>query len=417
VRGWADALQRHGTITLAQALQPAIRYAERGFPVSSRLHIDIDQSKRKLAADPELARIFLPNGEAPAVGTLLKQPELGRTLRAIATSGPDVIYKGAIARQIVQFMEKEGGLVTAADLAAHRSTWEKPISSTYHGNHVVAFPPNTQGVTLLEQLNLAELSDLKASGRNSVEYIHSLVEGAKLAYADRDKFVADPKFSEVPVERLISKEYAADLARRLRDMLKANDADANANRDGTGDTVFLGVVDKDGNAVSMIQSLFAAFGSGRMVPGTGITLHNRGNLFELDPTHANVIAPGKRPFHTLCPAMVLNPDRSLLMVVGTPGGDGQPQTLTQVITNITQFGLTPQQAVEAPRFRWYGRERVGVEPGIAADVRDALTKRGHQVTLQEPSEEFGGAQVILVTPTGGRVAGADPRREAYAIAW
>ena len=167
----------------------------------------------------------------------------------------------------------------------------------------------------------------------------------------------------------------------------------------------------------MIQSLFAAFGSGRMVPGTGITLHNRGSLFELDTTHANIVAPGKRPYHTLCPAMVLNPDRSLRMVVGTPGGDGQPQTLTQVITNIMQFGLTPQQAVEAPRFRWYGRERVGVEPGIAADVRDALTRRGHQVTVQEPSEEFGGAQVILVTPSGGRIAGADPRREAYAIAW
>ena len=417
VRAWADALQRHGTITLSQALQPAIRYAERGFPVSPRLHIDINEAKRKLSADPELARIFLPNGEAPAVGSLLKQPELGRTLRAIATSGPDVLYKGTIAKQIAAFMDREGGLVTAADLAKHRSGWEKPISSTYLGNHVIAFPPNTQGVTLLESLNLAELGDLKASGRNSVDYIHTLVEGSKLAYADRDKFIADPKFSEVPVERLISKEYAADLARRLRDKLKANDANANANRDGTGDTVFLGVVDKDGNAVSMIQSLFASFGSGRMVPGTGITLHNRGNLFELDPTHANVVAPGKRPFHTLCPAMVLNPDRSLKMIVGTPGGDGQPQTLTQVITNITQFGLTPQQAVEAPRFRWYGRERVGVEPGISAEVRDALTKRGHQVTLQEPSEEFGGAQVILVTPTGGRVAGADPRREAYAIAW
>jgi gamma-glutamyltranspeptidase / glutathione hydrolase len=417
VRAWADALQRHGTITLSQALQPAIRYAERGFPVSPRLHADITESKRKLTADPELARIFLPDGEAPPVGSMLKQPELGRTLRAIAASGPDALYKGALARQIAQFMEREGGLVTASDLAAHRSTWDKPISSTYLDHPVIAFPPNTQGVTLLEQLNLAELGELKAAGRNSVDYIHTLVEGAKLAYADRDKYVADPKFAEVPVERLISKEYAADLARRLRDKLKANDGGSRSNRDGNGDTIYLGVVDKDGNAVSMIQSLFAAFGSGRMVPGTGITLHNRGSLFELDTTHANIVAPGKRPYHTLCPAMVLNPDRSLRMVVGTPGGDGQPQTLTQVITNIMQFGLTPQQAVEAPRFRWYGRERVGVEPGIAADVRDALTRRGHQVTVQEPSEEFGGAQVILVTPSGGRMAGADPRREAYAIAW
>lgn len=416
-RAWADALQKYGTITLAQALQPAIRYAERGFPVSPRLHADITASARKISRDPELARIFLPNGEAPAVGSLLKQPELARTLRAIAASGPDVIYKGAIAKQIAQFMDREGGLLTADDLAKHHSTWEKPISTTYLDHPVIAFPPNTQGVTLLEQLNVAELFDLEAMGRNSTGYIHTLVESAKLAYADRDKYVADPAFSEVPVERLISKEYAADLARRLRDELKATDASSNANRDGSGDTVFLGVVDKDGNAVSMIQSLFAAFGSGRMVPGTGITLQNRGSLFELDPAHPNVIAPGKRPFHTLCPAMVLRPDKSLMMVVGTPGGDGQTQTLVQVITNVMQFGLTPQQAVEAPRWRWYGRERLGVEPGIPADVREALTKLGHQVVVQEPSEEFGGAQVILLTPSGGRVAGADPRREAYAIAW
>jgi len=417
VRAWADALQKYGTITLSQALQPAIRYAERGFPVSPRLNADITESKKKVAADPELARIFLPNGEAPPIGSLLKQPELARTLRSIAASGPDFVYKGALAKQIAQFMEKEGGLITAADLAAHHSTWEKPIRSTYMGNPVIAFPPNTQGVTLLEALNIAEASDLKPMGRNSVDYIHAIVEGAKLAYADRDQYVADPAFVKVPVDRLISKDYAADLARRLRDKLKANDGSSNADRDGTGDTVFLGVVDKNGNAVSMIQSLFAAFGSGRMVPGTGVTLHNRGSLYVLDTTHAQVIAPGKRPFHTLCPAMVLRPDGSLFMVVGTPGGDGQPQTLVQVITNIVQFGLTPQQAVEGPRFRWYGRERLGVEPGIPADVRDALSKRGHQVQVQEPSEEFGGAQVILVTPSGGRIAGADPRREAYAIAW
>jgi gamma-glutamyltranspeptidase/glutathione hydrolase len=417
VAGWSDALARYGTITLAQALQPAIRYAERGFPVSPRLNADINESKRKVAADPELARIFLPNGEAPPIGSLLTQPELARTLRAIAASGPDYVYKGALARAIAQFMAKEGGLVTAQDLAKHRSTWEKPISSTYLGNHVIAFPPNTQGVTLLEALNIAEASELKPMGRNSADYIHALVEGAKLAYADRDKYVADPAFVQVPVEKLISKDYAADLARRLRDKLKANDGSSNADRDGTGDTIFLGVVDKNGNAVSMIQSLFAAFGSGRMVPGTGVTLHNRGSLYVLDTTHAQVIAPGKRPFHTLCPAMVLRPDRSLLMVVGTPGGDGQPQTLVQVITNVLQFGLTPQQAVEAARFRWYGRARLGVEPGIPAEVRDALSKRGHEVRVQEPSEEFGGAQVILVTPTGARIAGADPRREAYAIAW
>jgi gamma-glutamyltranspeptidase/glutathione hydrolase len=176
------------------------------------------------------------------------------------------------------------------------------------------------------------------------------------------------------------------------------------------------VVDREGNAVSWIQSNFAAFGSGRMVPGTGIILHNRGNLFSLDAAHPNVVAPGKRPYHTLSPAMVLNADRSLAMVLGTPGGDGQTQTITQVLNNMLLFGMTPQQAVEAPRWRSYGR-RVGVEPGIGAASRDSLTGRGHNVTLQEPSAEFGGAQVIWVLPTGARMVGSDFRREAYGIAW
>jgi gamma-glutamyltranspeptidase/glutathione hydrolase len=416
VRAWADALQKYGTITLSQALQPAIRYAERGFPVSPRLNADINTSKKKVAADPELARIFLPNGEAPPVGSLLKQPELAKTLRAIAASGPDVIYKGAIAKQIAAFMDREGGLLTADDLAKHRSTWEKPISTTYLNHPVLAFPPNTQGVTLLESLNLAELADLKPMGRNSADYIHMLVEGAKLAYADRDKYIADPAFSEVPVERLISKEYAADLARRLRDKLKANDASSNANRDGTGDTVFLGVVDKDGNAVSWIQSNFAAFGSGKAVPGTGIILQNRGSLYSLDPSHPNIVAPGKRPYHTLSPAMVLNADGSLAMVLGTPGGDGQTQTILQVLNNLLLFGMTPQQAVEAPRWRSYGR-RVGIEPGVTSAVRDSLVARGHVVNIQPASAEFGGAQVIRLMPSGARMVGSDFRREAYGIAW
>jgi gamma-glutamyltranspeptidase/glutathione hydrolase len=414
-RGWEDVLKKFGTITLEQALQPAIRYARDGFPVSNRLSSDINEELKKVSADPELARTFLVNGEAPKPGTILKQTDLSHTLSLIATQGADVVYKGEIAQKIAAFMEKEGGLVTITDLAKHKSEWTTPIEATFHNYHVLAFPPNTQGLTLLEQLNLAELADMKTMGHNSVDYIHTLVEGSKLAYADRDKYVADPAFATVPVERLISKEYAKELRKRLTSTTASSGA-YDPSRDGNGDTVYLCVVDKDGNAVSWIQSLFAAFGSGRMVPGTGITLHNRGSLYSLDPTHPNIVAPGKRPYHTLSPAMVLNPDRTLHMIVGTPGGDGQTQTITQVIHNVMIFGMTPQQAVEAPRWRSYGT-RLGVEPGIAEAVRAGLSKRGHTVVVQEPSAEFGGIQAILILPNGSRMVGSDFRREAYGIAW
>ena len=416
VRGWADALERFGTITLAQALAPAIRYAENGFPVSTRLSLDIAEERAKLARDTAMARVFLVDGRAPEPGTLLRQPELAGTLRAIAAGGADAFYGGATARAIADFMTREQGLVTLEDLRAHRSTWESPIETTYQGLRILAFPPNTQGVAVLEQLNIGELFELKTMGFNSADYIHTLVGASRLAYEDRDAHVADPKFADVPVARLISKEYARERAKLLsRGPYRPQLEEA---RDGTGDTVFLCVVDREGNAVSMIQSLFASFGSGRMVPGTGIVLHNRGSLYSLDPAHPNIVAPRKRPYHTLSPAVALRPDGSLHAVLGTPGGDGQPQTIVQVLNNMLLFGMTPQQAVEAPRWRASGTNRVSVEPGIADSVRAALTAAGNDVRVLEPGAEFGGAQVILVHPvTKMRMTGADPRREAFGIAW
>jgi gamma-glutamyltranspeptidase / glutathione hydrolase len=416
VRGWEDALKRFGTISLAQALAPAIKYAEGGFPVSTRLSRDVTDELRKVQADPELTRVFLLNGKPPEPGSILTERDLAQTLRAIARDGSAAVYSGPIARRIADYMKKEDGLLTYEDLGKHRSTWHEPISTTYLGRTVLAFPPNSQGMTFLEMLNLAELSDLTKMGHNSAEYIHTLAEGAKLAYADRDRYLADPAFTPVPVDKLLSKEYARELAKRIRpDTVIAGDA--HTPRDGNGDTIYLCVVDKDGNAVSMIQSLFAAFGSGKMVPGTGIILHNRGSLFELAASHPNVIAPGKRPFHTLSPAMALNADGSLAAVFGTPGGDGQPQTLIQILNNVWRFGMTPQQSVEAPRWRVFGRGRIGVEPGIVESVRTELTRRGQNVTVQEPSAEFGGASMIVIASSGVRMTGADPRREAYGIAW
>lgn len=415
VRAWADILERFGTVSFAEALAPAIGYAGDGFPVSTRLAADIAGSQRKVAADPELARTFLVGGVAPRAGSILKQADLAASLRLLAAQGPDAVYRGDLARKIASFVEREGGLITAPDLERHASRWQDPISTTYHAYHVLAFPPNTQGITLLQQANLAELADLLGVGHNSVEYIHTLVEGAKLAYADRDRYVADPAFADVPVDRLLSKEYARELRQRIE--ARAASGSGAPARDDAGDTVFLCVVDGDGNVVSWIQSLFASFGSGRMVPGTGITLHNRGSLFELDGAHPNVIAPGKRPFHTLSPALVLRADRTPYLVLGTPGGDGQPQTLLQVLNNVLLFGMTPQQAIEAPRWRVFGRGRLGVEVGVAEAVRDALAARGHTVTAEEPSADFGGAHAIRFLQGKGFMVGSDPRREAYGVAW
>ena len=416
VLAWEDALKRFGTITLAKALEPAIAYAERGFPVSTRLSRDIADEARKVAADSSLRKIFLASGESPKPGTILVQSDLARTLRAIATGGANALYRGPLAQQIAQFVEREGGLVTSTDLSSHRSQWQEPISTTYAGKTVLAFPPNSQGMTFLEMLNIAE-SVMPNEPPNAAATIHALAEASKLAYQDRDRYLADPDFGAVPVERLISKAYAADRAKVIRrDTVVAPDRESTA-RDGNGDTIYLAVVDKDGNAVSMIQSLFAAFGSGRMVPGTGITLHNRGALFELDGKHPNVIAPAKRPFHTLSPAMALNADGSVAIAFGTPGGDGQPQTLVQILNNVLRHGMTPQQAVEAPRWRVFAGTRLGVEPGIDSATRASLERRGHVVRVQEPSAEFGGAQMIVIHSSGARMTGADFRREAYAIVW
>lgn len=417
VQAWADALARLGTITLAAALAPAIAYAEHGFPMTPRLAADLRESSRKIAADPELSRTFAPNGAVHEVGMTLRQADLARSLRAIASRGPAAFYTGDIAKQVVAYMEREGGLLTADDLARHTSTWGQPIETTYHGLRVLAFAPPTQGATALELLNIAEQFDLKAMGHNSTEYLNTLTRASQLAYRDRDAHIADPSFVSVPLDRLLSKAYAKSLADQIRAAGSGGVPDSSAARDGSGDTVYLCVVDRDGNAVSYIQSLFASFGSGKMVPGTGITLHNRGSLYTLDPAHPQVIAPSKRPFHTLSPAMVLHPDGSPYMVLGSPGGDGQPQTVVQVLNNIVLFGMAPQAAIEARRLQASGL-RASVEIGILSDSGQALRAKGLTVREEQPSAAFGGASAIVIHPRSkARMVGSDFRREAFGIAW
>jgi gamma-glutamyltranspeptidase / glutathione hydrolase len=412
VRAWADALERFGTVPLAKALAPAIRHARDGFPISARLAADVAEERLRVAKDPALESVFLPAGRPPVVGAVQRQPDLAQTLEALAAGGADALYKGEIAQRLAAFLDKEGGLVTLKDLADHKSTWVEPIETTHMGHRLLAFPPNTQGVTLLQMMNLAEAAELSSAGHNTQAYVEVWMRAKRLAYADRDRYVADPAFAEVPLGRLLSKEHAQAQWRQTSDTPAAG-----GGRDGKGDTVYLSVVDREGNAVSLIQSLFHSFGSGRMVPGTGIVLHNRGALFNLENRHPNRVAPGKRPYHTLCPAMALGSDGSLQMVFGTPGGDGQPQTLVQVFYNMVLFGMTPQQAVEAPRFRQLEDGKLVLDPGFPDAARQALGNGGFTVELPKSAAETGGAQVIRRLPSGALLAGADPRREAYALAW
>jgi gamma-glutamyltranspeptidase len=415
LRAWSDALRKFGTFGLAAALEPAIRYADEGFPVSPKLAADIEADREQLLRDRNMSEVFLQRERAPTAGSLLKQKDLARTLRVIAEDGADVFYAGPLAQRLADFAVSEGALFTLEDLAAHSSTWQEPISSAYHDLRVVGFPPNSQGIALLMQLNVAELLDVRSLKYNSADYIHTLVEIKKRVFADRDRFITDPTTSEIPLDRMLSRDHAREIARSVN--AAVDQAPPPGVRNGNGDTVFLCVVDRHGNAVALIQSLYSSFGSGRMVPGTGIVLHNRGALFSLDPRHVNVIAPGKRTYHTLAPGMVLRRDNSLMMAFGTPGSDGQTQTMLQVLNNIYLFGMTPQQAVDAPRYRSYTNYLL-LDAAVPETVRAALTARGHAVRVQQtPSAELGGAQVIMVLPSGVRWVGADHRREAYGLAW
>lgn len=430
VQAWSDVLKRFGTISLATALKPGIDYAERGFPLTPKFHADLVTLKDRLAEDPALASVILRDGEVPAAGTLIRQPDLARTLRLIAERGPDAMYRGELAQKIAAFMSKEGGLLTAADLARHHSDWVEPLSTAFHGYRVLALPPNSQGVALLMQLNVGERLDLKAMGHNSAEYIGNLVQIKKAVFAERDKYVADPAFTNVPVERLLSRDHTAELlASRTASVPRGGPipddgtvtlrpGSFGSDRHWEGDTVCLITTDKAGNVVVLIESLFHFLGSGRMVPGTGILLHNRGSNFSLTPGHVNVMAPGKRPYHTLSPAMVLDSTGTPYFAMATPGGDGQTQTLLQVMYNIVLFGMDPQAAVEAPRWRSHEDLKLALEPGIGDGVAKELARRGHSVVVHPPSEEYGGAQVILIHPKSrARITGADERREAFSIAW
>lgn len=425
VAAWVDAADRFGTLPFDELLAPAIGYARGGFPVSTRLASDIRAQSGAL--NDHAQALYMPNGEPPAAGSLLLNPALASTLELIARSGKDGFYTGPVAERLATFIEAEGGYVRTEDLAAHATTWVEPLRGGFEGYTMLVLPPNTQGIAQLQLFEMAKSFDVAGMGHNSAAYLHTLIELKKLAFADRDQWAADPEFTDIPLGDLLDGGYLAGRAgmvdpdraaeRRTPGVVPATLV-AERSRDDSGDTVYLTAVDQWGNAVSWIQSLFAGFGSGLLEPETGVVLHNRGALFNLETGHPNVIAPGKRPYHTLTPMMAVHGDGSFAFTLGTPGGDSQPQSLLQIVNNLVLFGMTPQAAIEAPRFRSYGGLRVAFEDRVSASVLGDLGELGHEVEVVNGwTATFGGAQMIVRDRDGTLTAASDPRREAYAIAY
>ncbi len=428
VDGWSELLAKHGTISLAEALAPAIAYARDGFAVSEIIADQWEGTASVLARDPAASAVFLPGGRAPKPGEIFRNPALAASLEAIAKNGRDEFYRGGIGRAIAEDLARRGGHITADDLARHRSDWVTPISTTYRGYEVFQMPPNTQGIVALQMLNILEGFDLKALGHNTAEYLHLLVEAKRIAFADRDAHLADPDFvPEATLRMLLSKDYAAARRKEIDPARAASryapgrppaapaaGADADAFPEGRdhGDTIYLTAADGEGNVVSLIQSVYEYFGAGIVAGDTGIVLHDRGAGFRLDEGHPDRIAPGKRPMHTLVPAMVLKDGRPWL-AFGVMGGDMQPQGHVQVLANLIDFGMNVQEAGEAPRFRHLG-QGVALESAFTAAAREGLTSRGH--TVIERRGAFGGFQGILIDPaTGVLMAGSDPRKDGLAI--
>ena len=424
VDGWYELLTKHGTIPFARALEPAVSYARDGFAVSEIIAHQWKDVEGVLLRDPSAAGTFLIDRRAPAPGEVFRNPRLATTLEQLAQGGRDAFYRGAIAKAIAADMKERKGLLTEADLAAHRSTWVDPISTTYRGYQVLEMPPNTQGITALQMLNVLETFDVKALGHNSAAYLHVLVEAKRIAFADRDAWLAD--YDAMPpqiLKDLLSKEYAAERAKRI-DMNRAGQWPARALLGGSpasdshpeahGDTIYLTAADRDGNVVSLIQSIYESFGAGIVAGDTGIVLHNRGSLFSLRDGHPNRLAPGKRPFHTLVPAMVMKDGRPWLSF-GVMGGDMQPQGHVQVLLNLIDFGMNVQEAGEAPRFR-HSSNGLALESAISPEARFGLDARGHRLITSIGA--FGGFQGILFDHrTGVMMGGSDPRKDGLAIGW
>ena len=419
VDGWHELLQRFGTMTLAEVLAPAIAYARGGFPVSEIIQGQWASAASALAQWPDSAATYLPGGRPPDVGEVFTNPRLAATYEAIAQGGRDAFYKGDIARRIVSFSEANGGYFTLADFEDHSSVWVEPVSTNYRGYDIWEVPPNSSGILALMILNIMEGYDVAALGHNSADAIHLYAEAKKLVWADRDTYVADADANELPTRQLVSKSYA-EARRRLIDPRRATDTVAAGQPFDHSDTVYLTVVDKDRNAISLIESIFGGFGS-MVVPGDlGFALQNRGSGFSLEEGHLNSLEPHKRSLHTNMPAFVTK-DGEPFMSFGVMGGAMQPQGHWQVLSNIIDFGMNLQEAGDAARVRHSPGGAPGgtvaVEPGVSDEVVAELQRRGHRV-VRAGGGGMGGYQAILIHPETGMLhGGTDVRKDGQVVGY
>ncbi len=419
VDGWRQLHERYGKLPWQTLFQPAIEHAG-GFPLSPKFAGYIASYTDTLQPYESTAALFLPGGKPVQGGSILRQPDLANSLSLLAERGAEVFYRGELGEKIVRGLREAGGILTMDDFAAHTSDWVEPLRATYKGYEVTELPPNTQGIATLMILNLLENFDLAAIGEGTAGYYHLMTEAIKLTFADRDRWVTDPTTLDIPFDRLLSKDYAKERAGKIDMQRAAADEQLAPGVDG-GDTVYLCAVDDDGQVVSLIQSVYYEFGSAFMPPGTGILLQNRGSFFSLDPEHINALAPGKRTFHTIIPAMALK-DGQPVLAFGTMGGEGQPQTQAALMTRLVDFGLNVQEAIEAPRWlfgRTWGQESrtLKLEGRIPDGVSNDLLRRGHDVEMmQDWSQTLGHAQAIWIDRKAGVLSGgADPRGDGLAI--
>jgi gamma-glutamyltranspeptidase/glutathione hydrolase len=419
VDGWFELHDRYGRLPMNDLLAPAVRYAREGFPVSEVIADGWQADAEERREYPGFSDTFMPGGAPPGKGDIFRNPRLADTYEQIAAGGREAFYKGDIARKIDAYMAEHGGFLRYEDLAAHESEWVDPLSTSYRGYDIYELPPNGQGIAALQMLNILEGYDLRGMGFGSAAYIHTFVEAKKLVYEDRARFYADPAFYQAPIDRLISKSYAAE-RRRLIDPDRAAPAyPAGDAMLETGDTIYLTVADEQGNMISLIQSNYGGMGSG-MTPGDlGFGLQNRGALFCLENGHPNVFEPGKRPFHTIIPAFVMK-DGEPWMSFGVMGGGMQPQGHVQILVNMIDFGMNLQEAGDAARIRHTGSSQptgevmsdggtVYLESAISDAARDELRKMGHEIGTERTT--YGGYQAIRRDPEQGVYYGASESRK------
>jgi gamma-glutamyltranspeptidase/glutathione hydrolase len=445
VAGWSDLLERHGRMALADVLQPAIRTAENGYPVSELIALGWRTQVQKLLRAPGWVSGDLENGppqpsghellvddRAPLPGEIIRIPTLGATLRGIAAEGKAYIYRGDFAGKLSEHVQRYGGWITPADMAAHASTWDEPLTADYRGVRLYECPPNGQGLAAIIAANLAAGYDL--AGLPPVERLHLMIECMRLGFADAQQWVCDPRVSEIPLDGLASRAYADQQRTHISPDRAAQQVRYGSPMAGS-DTVYLSVVDGEGNACSFINSLYMGTGSGLVVPGTGVSLQNRANLFELDPAHPNALAPNKRPYQTIIPAMTVYNGESefagdLHACFGVMGGYMQPQGHFQMLVNLVDLGMTPQAALDAPRWALAGPDSglgaqepgglVLIEEGWDFATLAALARRGHRLHAVDGFERgaFGGGQIIQRDPASGvLIGGSDPRKDGCAVGW